>query len=50
MFPNYLSNLRLAFQLDDNDEFGADYLVFCSGDYIEQRDRPYLLIEYSVPR
>jgi hypothetical protein len=44
------TQLRLAFQLDDNDDLGADYLVFFSGDYIEQRDRPHLLIEYSVPR
>lgn len=44
------TQLRLAFQLDDDDDLGPDYLVFFSGDYDEQRDRPHLLIEYSVPK
>ncbi|MCL4275952.1 MAG: PD40 domain-containing protein [Anaerolineales bacterium] len=45
-----VTQIRLAFQLDDNDDLGADFLVFFSGDYDEQRDRPHLLIEYVVPK
>lgn len=44
------TQLRLAFELDDNNDLGADYLVFFSGDYDDQRDRPHLLIEYYIPR
>lgn len=43
------TQLRLAFQLDDNDDLGADFLTFFSGDAIEQSDRPHLLIDYYVP-
>jgi phosphoribosylaminoimidazole (AIR) synthetase len=43
------TQLRLAFQLDDNDDLGADFLTFFSGDVIEQSDRPHLLIDYYVP-
>ena len=43
------TQLRLAFQLDDNDDLGADFLTFYSGDAIDQADRPHLLIDYYVP-
>jgi hypothetical protein len=43
------TQLRLAFQLDDNDDLGADYLSFYSGDAIGQADRPRLWIDYYVP-
>ncbi len=43
------TQLRLAFQLDDNDELSADFLTFYSGDAIEQTDRPQLFIDYYVP-
>jgi hypothetical protein len=45
-----VTQLRLGFQLDDNDDLGDDYVRFYSGDYEAQRDRPHLLIDYYVPR
>jgi hypothetical protein len=44
------TQLRLSFQLDDNNDKGNDYINFYSGDAVEQTDRPHLLIEYYVPR
>jgi hypothetical protein len=44
------TQLRLGFQLDDNDDMGNDYIRFYSGDYEAQKDRPHLLIEYYIPR
>jgi len=44
-----ITQIRLAFQVDDNDNTGNNYLAFYSGDFVEQRDRPHLLIEYYVP-
>lgn len=44
------TQLRLAFQLDDNNDGGNDYLKFYSGDAADQGNRPYLLIEYLVPK
>ncbi len=41
-----LTQLRLRFQLDDNDDLGDDYLLFYSGDYNDLTARPRLLIEY----
>ncbi len=45
-----ITQLRLGFQLDDNDDLGEDHVRFYSGNYPEQRDRPHLLIEYYVPK
>jgi hypothetical protein len=45
-----VTQLRLGFQLDDNDDLGDDYIRFYSGDYEAQKERPHLLIEYYVPR
>jgi hypothetical protein len=45
-----ITQMRLAFQLDTNDDSGNDTLSFYSGDYVEQQARPHLLIEYFVPR
>ncbi len=45
-----ITQLRLAFQVDDNDDLGEDYVRFFSGNESEQKDRPHLLIEYYVPR
>jgi hypothetical protein len=44
-----ITQLRLAFQLDDNDDLGADYLAFFSGDAEDQALRPHLVVEYYVP-
>jgi Tol biopolymer transport system component len=43
------TQLRLAFQLDDNNNLRNDILLFHSGSVNDQRDRPHLLIEYYVP-
>ncbi|MFM8427856.1 MAG: hypothetical protein ACKOBL_22015 [Chloroflexota bacterium] len=43
------TQLRLAFQLDDNDDLGVDFISFFSGDAIGQADRPHLLIDYYLP-
>ena len=45
-----VTQLRLGFQLDDNDDMGNDYTRFYSGDYDAQKDRPHLLIEYYLQR
>ncbi|MCC7118517.1 MAG: PD40 domain-containing protein [Anaerolineales bacterium] len=44
-----ITQLRLAFQLDDNNDFRDDYLNFFSGDADELLNRPHLRIEYYVP-
>lgn len=44
------TQIRLRFQLDDNDDLGDDYLRFYSGDYVDLTARPRLLIEYYVTR
>lgn len=43
------TQLRLAFSLDDNDDSGADYLKFFSGNYATASYRPVLIVEYYVP-
>lgn len=44
-----VTQFRLRFQLDDNDDLGNDYLKFYSGNANKQTDRPQLLVEYYVP-
>jgi hypothetical protein len=38
----------LRFEIDDNDDLGADYLSFYSGSAAEA-DRPELVVTYYVP-
>ena len=45
-----ITQLRLRFQLDDDDDMSADYLRFFSGDYDGLAARPQLLIEYYISR
>ena len=45
--PGGVVQLRLRFQKDDNNDNGADYLRFFSGD-AEDTITPKLLIQYSV--
>jgi hypothetical protein len=45
-----ITQFRLRFQLDDNDDQGNDYLRFYSGDYGGLAERPRLVVEYYVPR
>ncbi len=44
-----VTQFRLAFQLDDNDDLGADTIPFYSGDYGDLAYRPQLQILYYVP-
>ena len=44
-----VTQMRLAFQLDDNDDLSADYLTFYSGDAEDQALRPHLMVEYYIP-
>jgi len=42
-----LSQFRLRFALDDNNDSGADYMLFRSGNYTVISDRPELEVEYN---
>jgi hypothetical protein len=42
-----ITQLRLMFQLDDDDDQTADYLTFFSGDAPNVSDRPRLLVTYT---
>ncbi len=44
-----VTQFRLRFQKDDNDDGGADYLKFFSGNYSAASARPTLIIEYYTP-
>lgn len=41
--------LRLRFQRDDNNDFGADFLKFFSGNSTIVNTQPVLIIEYTLP-
>jgi hypothetical protein len=43
------TQFRLRFLLDDNDDMGADYVMFYSGDWSTVTDRPVLVVQYYVP-
>jgi hypothetical protein len=43
------TQFRLKFQLDDNDDLGADTIKFYSGDTVTLDYRPVLQVEYYVP-
>lgn len=43
------TQFRLYFAKDDNDDNGADYMSFFSGDYPTVSVRPTLIIQYYVP-
>jgi len=44
-----VTQIRLGFQIDDNDDRDNDYLKFFSGNAGALADRPQLLIKYFVP-
>ena len=44
-----VTQIRLGFQIDDNDDRNNDYLKFFSGNYDVIEDRPQLLIKYYIP-
>ena len=43
-----VTQFRLRFSKDDNNDFGTDFLKLYSGNALET-DRPQLIIEYYVP-
>jgi hypothetical protein len=45
-----VTQFRLAFQLDDNDDLSDDFLTFYSGNYDSISERPHLIIKYYIPR
>lgn len=44
-----ITQFRLSFAKDDNDDMSADYMKFFSGDYATSGSRPQLIITYYVP-
>jgi hypothetical protein len=44
-----VTHFRLRFQKDDNDDNGADYLKFYSGNATTASNRPQLIVEYTTP-
>ena len=44
-----VTQFRLRFQIDDNNNATADYLKFYSGNFATAAARPTLIIEYYVP-
>ncbi len=47
--PQGITQLRLRFTTDDNDDNGADLLKFYSGNAVALSDRPLLEITYYIP-
>jgi Tol biopolymer transport system component len=45
-----VTQLRLMFQMDDNDDLGEDSLNFFSGNADALADRPHLLVEYYIQK
>lgn len=45
-----VTQFRLGFQLDDDDDRRDDYLSFFSGNYSVQSARPQLTIKYYIPK
>lgn len=43
------TQLRLRFELDDNDDMSADYFIYYSGDATDPATRPLLMVEFNVP-
>ena len=44
-----LTQMRLRFRLDDNNDTVANQMIFYSGNATNQADRPRLVISYTVP-
>lgn len=43
------TQLKLRFNLDDNDDLGADYISYNSGNHATSTSRPVLVIYYTLP-
>jgi predicted outer membrane repeat protein len=44
-----VTQLRLRFTKDDNNNFSTDYIMFYSGDVTQMLRRPVLIVQYYVP-
>jgi Tol biopolymer transport system component len=44
-----VTQFRLRFQTDDNDDLGDDYLTFFSGNHTVLAERPHLTVQYYIP-
>ena len=44
-----VTQFRLRFAIDDNNDHGSDYLKFHSGNYSSNSLCPLLVIDYYVP-
>jgi predicted outer membrane repeat protein len=44
-----ITQFRLYFSTDDNDDGDSDYMKFISGDYVTSTYRPQLVIQYTLP-
>jgi len=44
-----ITQFRLRFDLDDNDDLGSDYMKFFSGDAAEESNHPQLIVTYVLP-
>jgi hypothetical protein len=47
--PAGVTQLRLRFVTDDNDDANADYVKFYSGNFASFASRPWLVVVYYVP-
>ena len=47
--PIGVTQIRLGFQVDDNDDRDNDYVKFFSGNTNTLGDRPQLMVKYYVP-
>ncbi|MFH2038594.1 MAG: hypothetical protein ABIJ65_04080, partial [Chloroflexota bacterium] len=43
------TQFRLRFEQDDNDDLGADFMKFYSGNFATVANQPKLIIEYFIP-
>ncbi len=48
--PGGVTQLKLGFQTDDDDDMRDDYLSFFSGNYSVASARPQLMIKYYIPK
>lgn len=45
-----VTQFRLRFNLDDNDDQGSDYMKFFSGDAADEANHPQLIVTYILPQ
>jgi uncharacterized delta-60 repeat protein len=45
-----ITQFRLRFDLDDNDDLSADYMKFFAGDATDEANQPQLIVSYVLPQ